>query len=420
MIKIIRFFVGGLIVMLVSLTGYRIYQVSPREFFPDSLTFAYVNEDVKSKDIDEVLKFLENQGYNLDEKKIKKFQKKIDGIYLFETASFFDDEKEPVLLLDVGLNFLIYYFKIKEYFEFTGKDYVLKPEYMKNMNFEKLGIDELYMRPYRGNYLFSGDPGRIDEVISERTAMSEDGKDFLDSKEYGNLGIMFFNLKKENAYGLNNLSVVLDYKKEGLDIFSIVSFKELELETPGDGYRADLVRYIGENTLYIRIKDYVKAYDVSRRYIRKDRKIEFLVGFWQNILGVDLIRMLDDIDQESVYDFEKKSGIIRFKNRDRINKVVEWTSYRDNIGFEAGLELEGNYLYIGDKRLIPNREDAVKLKYNQILYYSRKFDGKEIKIQAFNHQRAARVQARLNDKALSDIIEKIEKTRDEIERRDEQ
>lgn len=409
MVRVVKSFLVGVVALLIVFSGYEIYKVSPREFFPDTLTFAYVNENVKSMEIDDFLEFLENEGYNLNREKIKNTQKKIEGIYLLETASFFETEKNPVLVLDVGLRYPIYYFRIKEYFNFTGKNYILKPEYRKDVGLEELGIGEIFMRPYRGNYIFSDKSERIDEVINERTAMSEDGKSFLSSKEYGNLGILFFNFKRDGAYGLSTLSVVLNYKKNSLSTYSILSFKELELETPEEGYKNGLVRYIGENTLYIRIKDYVKAYDVGRRYIKKNRQLDFLIGYWQSVLGVDLLRLLEDIDQESVYNFQEKSGIVRFNKRERIDKVVQWIAYKNSLGLDMGMEREGNYLYFGEKRLIPKRENLTELKDNQILYYSRNYEGKEMKFEVFNLRYAARIQGRVNDEILSEMIKRFEK-----------
>lgn len=411
--RVLKTFFGGLTVLILFVGGYELYKVSPKEFFPDSLTFAYVNEDLKNMDIEDFLKFLDGEGYYIDENKVREIQKNIDGIYMIETTPFLNPNKEPVFILDVGFRYFLYYLKIKEYFNFTGKNYVLKSKYMEDLNFEKLGIEELYMRPYKGNYLFSKNPQKIEQIINERTAMSDESKKFFKNMEYGNLGIIIFNFKRERVYGLDALSIIMNYGKGELDFYSTLTFSELEIQIPENGYKNNLERYIGENILYVRIKDYVKAYDIARRYIKRDEKIEFLINFWQDVLGVDILRLLEDIDQELVYDFQRESGIVKFKNRDRIDKVVSWTNYRNNIGLETSLELEGRYLYIGDKRLIPSDKNLEKLKKNQIIYYNRKMDGEKIDFQVYNFQNAFKIKGRINDKVLSNLIKKIENYRKE-------
>ncbi|MGL4980893.1 MAG: hypothetical protein ACRC40_03055, partial [Fusobacteriaceae bacterium] len=53
----------------------------------------------------------------------------------------------------------------------------------------------------------------------------------------------------------------------------------------------------------------------------------------------------------------------------------------------------------------------VKLKDNQILYYNRRVDGKEIDLQILNEENAARILGNINDKALDELIDKIENLR---------
>lgn len=415
MIKIIKGFLVSLGLILTILMGYEVYKVSPREFISDNFTFAYINENVKKEKFDDFLGFLEKEGYNIDRGKIKNIQKNIEGIYLFETSSFLNLNKDPAVVLDVGLKFPLYYFMINEYFNFTGKNYILKSKYRENLGLEEFGVDEIYMRPYRGNYVFAKNPQRIEEIIQERTAILDEGKEFLEKMDYGNLGIMFFNFKKERAYGLNNLSVVLNYEKNSLNIFSILSFKELNLDTPKNGYENRLEKYIGENSMYIRINDYVKAYEVSRRYMKRDKIIEFHVAYWQNVLGVDLESLLEDINQESVYNFQEKNGIIRFKKKERIDKIVQWVSYKNSLGFEGEMEREGDYLHFGEKRLVSKGDNFKKMKDNQIFYYNRDYEGKKMEFEVFNFNNLAKIQGKINDRVLSDTIKKIE----EIARRDE-
>ncbi|MGL4403601.1 MAG: hypothetical protein ACRCTS_07800 [Fusobacteriaceae bacterium] len=415
MTKIMRGFCVVLISFIAVLSGYKIYKISPREFLSDNLRVAYVNENIKGMDIEDFLKFVENEGYNFDKEKIKEIQKKIYGLYLIDTTSLFNTDKNPVLVLDVGVNFPLYYFKLNKYFNFTGENYILKSEYMKSLGLEKFGIDELYMRPHRGNYIFSGKSEKIEELISQRTTMSDEGEKFLWDMEYGNLGILFFSFKKEDVYGLDTLSVVMDYKQNKMNIFSFLSFKELKLKISKDGYKNNLQKYIGEETLYIRNEDYVKGYDIARRYLKRDEKIEFLFNFWQNILGVDVVRMLEDIDQEAIYNFQKESGIVKFKEKERIKKIVGWISQKKNIGLEIEAELEGDYLYFGEERLIFKEKNPVKLKNNQILYYDRKIDGKEMKLEAFNLEQRIKIVGKVNDRVLSEAIDKIEN----LGRRDE-
>ncbi|MGL5578386.1 MAG: hypothetical protein ACRDB7_04705 [Fusobacteriaceae bacterium] len=405
----------GLLSLIAVFTGYNVYKISPREFITDDLTFAYVNENIKGMDIEDFLEFVENEGYNFDKEKVKGIQKKISGIYLIETASFFNTNKNPVLILDVGLNFPLYYFKLNEYFDFTGENYILKSQYIESLGLEKFGIDEIYMRPHRGNYILAENPEKIEQLISQRTAMSDEGEKFLWNMEYGNLGILFFNFKREEVYGLNALSVVMDYKQKKMDIFSVLSFKELRLTIPKNGYEKSLEKYIGEDTLYVRTQDYVKGYDITRKYLKKDKKIDFLFNFWQNVLGIDVVRMLEDINQETIYNFHEKSGIIKFKEKDRIRRIVGWISSTNNMGLETKVELEGDYLYFGDERLSSHEENPIKLKDNQILYYDRKIDEKEMKFEAFNLEKVVKIVGKVNDRVLSEVIDKIEN----LGRRDE-
>ncbi|MGL5964567.1 MAG: hypothetical protein ACRCZ2_09285 [Fusobacteriaceae bacterium] len=376
----------------------------------DSLTFAYINENVKNMDITDFLDFLESRDEKFDRKKIKEIQKKIDGIYLIDTAHFFDDNKNPAFVLDLGINFYLYYFKLNKYFYFSGKNYILKPEYIKSLNLEKINYNEIYMRPYRGNYILAKTPERIDQLIEERTAISDETQKFLKNRKNGNLGIVFFNLKKEKIYGLNSLSIVLHYKEKKLDVFSFLSFREFKLIIPKDGYKSNLEKYIDENTLYIRIRDYVKGYDVARRYIKREEKLVFLLNFWQNIIGIDLINILESIDQETIYNFQEKSGIIKFKKKNSISKAVEWVSSENKIGLDMNMRLKEDYLYFGDEELKYSNK-SIKLKNNQILYYNKNNDGKKIDFEVLNEENAAIIMGRINDKALNEMIDKIENLR---------
>ncbi|MGL5428048.1 MAG: hypothetical protein ACRDAS_09060, partial [Cetobacterium sp.] len=72
--------------------------------------------------------------------------------------------------------------------------------------------------------------------------------------------------------------------------------------------------------------------------------------------------------------------------------------------------LKQDYLYFGDEELKYSNK-SIKLKNNQILYYNKNNDGKKIDFEVLNEENAAIIMGRINDKALNEMIDKIENLR---------
>lgn len=389
-----------------STASYLIYTVSPREFFHEGMTFTYINENIKNKNLDEAIDFLADQGVPVDRAAFKKFQKSVNSLYILEDESLLNPQRDPLVIIDTGFRYYLYLMKIEKYFETSGDAYLLRGEFIESLGLGKMGVEKLFMYPYRGNFLFSTNSRKIHRAIDERTSVGDNTAEFFDRQIHGNLGIASFNLKKDKIFGINTFTGVFDYRDGELNSEFILYLRETEMKENQPVGRDTLARYIKKNRVYLNIPEYVKIFEIGRRFIIKDKKMEFLLGFWQTILGIDIPAILSDIDSEIVYDLESANGMVKFGETDRIAELVKSLENRTVPGIDYRLKLVDNYLIIGEEELDLNENRGLDLKDNQIIYFEGDNAGERIEIEAFNLRKIIKIFVKLNDEALKSIIKK--------------
>lgn len=404
--KYLKILTTLVILSFFTIAGYLVFDVSPREFFHDGVTFGYINEEIGSKDLDEFIDFLEKIDVKIDREAFNKFQKSVKGIYLFEDESLFLDKRDPILILETGPEYFLYLLKLDRYFDRADNLYILKDEVTEKHGIDRFFKGKIYMYPYRGNFIFSTDSKKIFKFIDQRTVVGDEAAEFFDKKMSGNLGIAFFNLKKDNFFGINTLSMIFDYKEHHLETLSIIFLRETELKANDKKTQDNLAKFIEKNRVYLNIPEYIKIFDIGRKYLLKDEKLEFLLGFWQTILGIDIPRLLGDIDSEIIYDLKRAEGIIKFSDTERAEKMVEVSKGKTVLGLDHQLKMRGNYLYIGTGELEPSKGERLNLPNNQIIYFEGENEGETVKIEAFNYQKIIRIYTKFNDEALKKIIDK--------------
>ncbi len=364
-----RYIVLSISIIVISIfCGYNLYVVSPRTFLDQEKTFIYANESLNEKNIDDLIDEIEkisnNMNIKLDKENINKLLKNIKNLYVVSEDSFITSKMEFVTIIDPGYRYIFYLLEIDDYFDEVGEYYSLKYSIKEKLNLKKYGIDAIYMTHHKGNFILSTDINELKKVEYRNTYSNKWTIKNLNENIDKNLGVLILNFEKEKIYDFRSLVIGTEYKDKKL-------YQNIFLETiPGTSFinaeikNRSLEKYIDNNVLYIANSDYNQLNNFVLKIVKRDKSLQLVLNLWQGVLGVKLNDLINDIDEEMIFNYEKNSGLIKLKKNDNFQKILpEIKNY-----LKVPIKIKNNMIYIGEEELQVNNKNEYKLKKNQFLY----------------------------------------------------
>ncbi|MGL6063741.1 MAG: hypothetical protein ACRC0S_01480 [Fusobacteriaceae bacterium] len=398
----------GILIVIVSIFGgYNLYRVSPRTFLDEEKTFIYANENINKKNIDEIIELsetcLNKLDIKLDKENVNKILENVKSIYLISEDSFITSKINFVTIIDPGYRYIFYLSKIKNYFDNVEGYYSLKFSMKEKLNLKKYGIDSLYMIAYKGNFILATNINQLKKIENRNAYSNKEIAKNLDENITKNLGVFILNLEKEKIYDLKTLVIGAEYKDKKLNqsiYFETVQGTKL---VEGEMKNRSLDKYISNNTLYIFNSDYNQLKSFIFNIAKKYNTLEFGLNLWQGMLGVKLSDLIDDMDNEIIFNYTENKGIIKIKKSDNFKKILP-----EIINFiKIPIKIKDNMVYIGEEELKVNIENKYKLKENQFLYLRLEESGNDLIVEGTTEKNGLLFYLEIQDAMLEKYFKKF-------------
>jgi hypothetical protein len=407
-IKIFLTIITGVAVGLLSYNF--IYRISPRKFIGEKATIVYVNENLSGKHIEKLIDLLEEDLFDFSKEDFRKIKKFIDGIYLISETPILEKEKNIFGVIDTGLWYPVLLLQMNKYFDKVENFYVLKTKYKTKY----FGQEEIYLLPYRGQFLFSFQPDMLRNA-NRRTYLEDKTLTLYLNKESKNdLGILIYDGMLESSLPIKKAYLTGKVKKDKI----ILNFRQ-ELNKNIFGYSNGknkeriLVEYLDLNHLYFSINDFSNIEELFYKflYFKGERNLPWK---WQGFLGfkaTDIIK--DELGGEFIFDLKRGDTLISLGEAKKIRQAFKFFGQNNEIKINAKkLRLDENKLVYGESNfekgtLMP------ALNPNTFLYLKmdlKDFGGKGIiEMQGEVSEKNCVVQSKMDGEAINSLIKYIKK-----------
>lgn len=401
--------------ILLGIFTYKfIYKISPRDFLGENIALAYVNENISEKKLKDLQKITEGTVVEKNIKEIEKIKKYLKGIYIFTETQLFEKYKEAIGVIDTGFWYPLILKDIGLYFEKTPFFYVLKDEYKEKYTQGK----NIYMIPYRGQFIFSLQPELIKKFDGKEYVGSKDLERIMDKEKENRLGIFLYNGKKDKTFNITTAYVTGKLEKEKLKFYL---WQENPKENAGYTIQGrkhrNFAEYIKPNFLYFSVSHPEEMEDVILKSLGRNNSNKIFMPFLQGFLGIKFSDIIKEIDGEILFDIKNKNAFFSLKEAKKIGRTFRYFG-EDNvikIG-ENQLVLEEKYLAYGTEKLQKGNIEKEFTPHN-FLYLKLDFEALEkegldkgiIEINGYAERRNAHLYADADKEAVKTLINYIEK-----------
>lgn len=318
------------IIVVANLYYSKIYKLSVENLVKQDTQLLYINDNLKSKnysqyreDVVKIVEKLTKKDIDIEElKKSEKYLKYIKSIFgTVEIGAGLAVTPNVCIGVDVGY---LYYFgllKIEDYFYRDGEFYIPKDEIIKSDLPYKI-----YMKPYKGVFLFSNSKEMLAKVVgTESYPLETQEKEEL--KNSKNLGKFIFLNSNELIRGIKCVAVNLELAKEIIVTSKIV---------PDDVYQGYLKENLDNRKLDKKLQDgqvYI-ALKNPKEFIEKlqedgivNRNFVMLI---EGLNGVKFEDLLLELTGEAIFDYTREVVVLALKEEhknwekiDRKGKMIE-------------------------------------------------------------------------------------------------
>lgn len=352
-----RKIIGFIVVILIivgGILGYKVvYKVSPRDFITKETRVIYANEGINTKDFNQFLPFLDPDVREKFRTEIKNL-KYISNIYFYSDKEFYEiNDKNITMVLDPGLWYFLALKEIGKKFDFKDGVYILKNE-IKEKYKDKIGSQDIFMKPYRGVFILSLNEKNIKDLIEK------DGKYFY-NKEIENtldltrdnlIGTLIYNNQGNEFYGIQLLTVTGKIEDERLKGEIKLIFDEQSSKKYATTSREkELAKYVNRNDLYLSVDDFsIFEEFIFNPYIFGDGlDKQTMIAIWQGFFGVNISDMLKEVDGEAVFKYEDSSIMFKMKpDFSETKKFLELLNQNNSVlAIDGNISVEGNIIKVG-------------------------------------------------------------------------
>lgn len=399
-----------LFTLAILILGGSFFKLSPRGYLGDKASMVYANENISKKDLTDFKALLEEMDIKISDKKINEIKEEIDNFYLVTYTPMFKSPKDYVAIIDLKkwyYNFIVDY---EEYFDRIENYYILKEEWINLLKKNGIKYDNIYMIPHRGNFILSTNKKLLFWQIENSELYSEKKEIGLNKGKDSNLGVFIFNLNRDSIFNLKNVVLTLDYKDKKFEnkMFFETSQKNDNLNVKET--ERELAKYIENNRLYIYNTDFYNLFITLSAALKLDGQYVFLINFLSLHSGMEISKLLEDIDREILYDISTHQGIVKLKNEENIKTLI--SSLDNNLaGINPTLKLENKKLYLGEPLEEKESENRVKLAPNQSFYFNYLLDNKNLKVQNYTNLDGIEIDIEMNNEMLKEMINKLKEER---------
>lgn len=366
-------FIAVVVLILGIFLGYKVvYKASPRDFITKETKIIYANEGISSKNFTLLLELFDKEkvsGLNSEISNLKYISK----FYVFSDKEFYAiNEKSFTVVVDTGYWYFFLLKNLGRYFELKDDLYVLKREY-KDKYLPKLKTD-LFMKNYKGLFIFSlGEKNLKDFMVKDKKYLyNKEIEERLDLQRDNLLGTFIYNNTEVEFYGLDYLINSVDIKDGKLisDIELVLDKEKNEIFKNNKNER-ELLKYFGKNNIYFSVNDFSKLDKLLFNPFVTGVNIDIksILILWKNLLGIDIEKILKEIDGEVLYRVDENSFMIKIKDEvPEIEKVLKMLG-DENSAFYIGRKIEkkDGIVIIGDSKF-DERTKVVALSDETFVY----------------------------------------------------
>lgn len=366
-------FIAVVVLILGIFLGYKVvYKASPRDFITKETKIIYANEGISSKNFTLLLELFDKEkvsGLNSEISNLKYISK----FYVFSDKEFYAiNEKSFTVVVDTGYWYFFLLKNLGRYFELKDDLYVLKREY-KDKYLPKLKTD-LFMKNYKGLFIFSlGEKNLKDFMVKDKKYLyNKEIEERLDLQRDNLLGTFIYNNTEVDFYGLDYLINSVDIKDGKLisDIELVLDKEKNEIFKNNKNER-ELLKYFGKNNIYFSVNDFSKLDKLLFNPFVTGVNIDIksILILWKNLLGIDIEKILKEIDGEVLYRVDENSFMIKIKDEaPEIEKVLKMLG-DENSAFYIGRKIEkkDGIVIIGDSKF-DERTKVVALSDETFVY----------------------------------------------------
>lgn len=392
-------------VFSILILGLSLYKLNPRNYLNDKESFIYANENIGKKNYNEVDNFFKKINVQVDENELKTIKNNVNNFYMVTYDPFIKPEKDFTCIIDLRRWYYKFFLEYDEYFNKEDNYYVLKDEILKKIRENGIYVGKIYMIPHRGNFLLSTSKKVILNQIENVDYQNNETIKILDQHKTENLGVFIVNFKKDSFYNFKNIYMAVNYKNNEMNPKLYLSFTHNKSEVNVGNENRKLLKYIKENRVYVYNNDFYNIFSTFTSALKIESQYMFLMNFLKINAGVEISKLLEDIDKELVYDIITGQGIIKLKNEENVKNLIN-NLEKSSIKINTPLKLKDNSLYIGEGELSEVSSQNIKLKNNQSFYLDYTDGEEKIKIENYSLDGGAEINIKLNDKVLENIIEK--------------
>lgn len=366
-------FIAVVVLILGIFLGYKVvYKASPRDFITKETKIIYANEGISSKNFTLLLELFDKEkvsGLNSEISNLKYISK----FYVFSDKEFYAiNEKSFTVVVDTGYWYFFLLKNLGRYFELKDDLYVLKREY-KDKYLPKLKTD-LFMKNYKGLFIFSlGEKNLKDFMVKDKKYLyNKEIEERLDLQRDNLLGTFIYNNTEVEFYGLDYLINSVDIKDGKLisDIELVLDKEKNEIFKNNKNER-ELLKYFGKNNIYFSVNDFSKLDKLLFNPFVTGVNIDIksILILWKDLLGIDIEKILKEIDGEVLYRVDENSFMIKIKDEaPEIEKVLKMLG-DENSAFYIGRKIEkkDGIVIIGDSKF-DERTKVVALSDETFVY----------------------------------------------------
>lgn len=349
-------FITVIILILGIFLGYKVvYKASPRDFITKDTRVIYANEGINDKDFTPLLDLVDGERKEKLESELKNL-KYISKLYVFSDKEFYAlNEKTFSVVVDTGYWYFLLLKNIGKYFDLRDDLYILKREYRKDY-FPEIQSD-LYMKNYKGLFIFSLSEKNLKDFIAKdgKYLYNKEIENRLDTQKGNLLGTFIYNNTGIEFYGMNylvnNINVVNNKVISNIEV--ILDEKESEIFKNTKENR-ELLKYFGENSLYFSVDDFSRLDRIlfNPLVIGANVDTKTVLVVWKNLFGIDIEKILKEIDGEVLYKINEESLMVKIKNNaPEIKRVLNLLSDENSAFYirEKVEEIDG-IVKIGDSK----------------------------------------------------------------------
>lgn len=396
------------ITLIVILLGMSLYKLNPRRYLGENASFIYANEGISEKKYEDLDPLLKELGMKITQKDIKKIKREIGNIYVVTYDSLLKKNKEFSCIVDLKHWYYEFLLDYEEYFNKEDDYYVLNDESLKILKDKGFDFEKVYMIPHRGNFLLSTNKKIIVSQIENSNNNNGVVDKILDKGKKENLGIFSLNLKKGYVYNYKDVYMTLNYNKNQMNPKIYIDWSQKKNGINVKNQDRKLSSYIKENRIYMYNDDFFNLFSTAISVLQIESQYMFLLNFLKINAGIEIPKLLEDIDKEIVYDIDSEQGIVKLKNDKNVRRLIR-NLENSSIKIKSSLKVEDNNLYIGEEKLSEMPQEPLKLKNNQSFYLNYKNQDRNVLVESFMEDTGIKIDLKINNEMLVELIKKFNK-----------